>query len=238
MKEILKHVFYIYLLLLLISCSNEIIQPKNVDISRAIKSNFKDELSNTTSAEYKNSLFLKNILKRINNKNYGDKNYINLIIINNLVESNIATTDKDILISKAFIDEFLNFFNENDFFAVLCHESSHILNEDWKIMLRNSYSKYGFTSKIFISGLVANNDEKSKEVKIPIKNYKKFYGFPPEVEFRADRDAEICLKEFSINYDLINTLNKTINFAKIDETSKENLRKRIRNISMRRKQRK
>jgi len=130
---------YLFLLFIFLGCSEK--TTSLVEINKLKQkantltlSQFPSQLSEDNIEYEKQILIVKNILYKINNYWYNKKNEVALTLVK--VEKTpimaLGLPNGNILISTLFLDAIIDeVFNKDEITAIICHESAHILNDDW-----------------------------------------------------------------------------------------------------------
>jgi len=146
----MKYKYFIISTFFLIGCSQVTtphyeIDRKKGEVNRLILSNFpkKIELDN---AEYEHKIKLvQNILYQVNNSLYQNPYETKAIFID--TENGMATAlpSDTILFTTKFLEAVQTIFTKDETTAIICHESAHILNDDWGESFRDNSSYFDYT---------------------------------------------------------------------------------------------
>ena len=100
------------------------------------------------SEKYKKEMSLiQTILLNINSKLYGNinKNVMNIYFVQDNIKMAMALPNDNILVTTNFLEAIKeNYFTEDEVKAIICHESAHILNDDWTNSFRDTYNSIDY----------------------------------------------------------------------------------------------
>lgn len=139
----MKYILTIISVFVLTSCVERIVEtPTNYNTESMLLKIFKSRGGETLKKPNNNpheSDVIK-IVRKISNVYYGNENHIKVFSAGRVPAQ--ALPFNHILLSKEFLNYISRFMSYEEKAAVLCHESIHILNNDWKqrILKEHSYS--------------------------------------------------------------------------------------------------
>ena len=157
----MKKIHLIILSLLFIGCSEkttsfaEINQQKR-NSTQIILSQFPNRV-NYDNPEYQHKMKLvQNILYKVNNSLYNNPYEVKARFVKNKDSMATALADDSILFTTHLLDAVETIFTKDELTAIICHESAHILNDDWGDRFRDnsSYLEYKIQGKIETPNLI------------------------------------------------------------------------------------
>lgn len=158
----MKKKYLMGILLLFIGCSEKTtpfheVDKQKINSVKIILSEFPHEIKHN-NPEYQHTIKLvKNILYKVNNYLYSNPYEVKTRFVKTEHSMAIALADDTILFTTLFLDAIIgNFFTKNEITAIVCHESAHILNDDWGNSFRDnsSYLDYKVQGKIETPNLI------------------------------------------------------------------------------------
>lgn len=222
-------IFIFFIAFFLSSCSYKIMDKKEIDskLNRTSKIETNNTLSRKFSVELMN---LEMILNNIIINTYGIKNSQNNNIKIKLTDGNnalIAFSDNTIGVNTTFLKAIReNVFTKNEIKAAVCHEFSHILNDDWGYKMIKDYNlnTLNFTVDTFFHLFYVNSENEKVSnigenkdiielIDFSDQRLQKNYLFPLNVELNADILAVSCLERLGVKQapqaiiNLLRTLN-------------------------------
>jgi len=144
-------VYFFIILILFMGCSKKTTSPAKVNSLKkqaltSILRVFSQEIK--YSEKYKIEMTLiETILSDINSKLYGsfNKNAISVYFVKDNIKMAMALPNDNILVTTNFLEAIKeNYFTKDEIKAIMCHESSHILNDDWTNSFRDTYSSIDY----------------------------------------------------------------------------------------------
>jgi len=153
--------YLITLSLLFIGCSEKTtsfskINQQKRDSTHRILSKLKDRI-NYDNPEYQHKIKLvQNILYKINTHLYDYPYEVKAKFVKTKYGMATALADDTILFTTHFLDAVRDYFTKDEVVALICHESVHILNDDWGKNFRDNstYIDYKIQGKIETPNLI------------------------------------------------------------------------------------
>lgn len=143
MKRLDKYLL-ITIIALLTGCTEKTTSLSQVNLlkqetNKILLSSFPNQVKDNNIEYQKEIQLLNNIISKINKSFFG----IDVIELHIVKEDSggmaTALPNNNLLITTYFLDAISDFFTEEEVTAIMCHESSHILNDDWTNNFRKTY---------------------------------------------------------------------------------------------------
>lgn len=214
----MKITILIFILSLLASCSYHIIPPHKVD--EILERKNKEKVSSSPYLDrFRNEISaIESTLEKINKHTYGvnnyQKNWVRILYAKNSKHMIYVNERDDLIINIKLLESMKRkLLSKNDMKAAVCHEYSHIINDDqgYKLMKSNNKVSMKFDISDFTETYYVDSDgerlsayKNSKREYSSLMKYddtfllKNKYLYPLNVEVNADILAVDCLRRIGV----------------------------------------